>query len=84
MYSHNLSGNRDLIGSGYTDSNGRVNHILSHMLTDRPTEGIYEAVFDVIEYWNKKGVNSFYQSVSIMFRIENKEEHYHVSSFDFN
>lgn len=59
---------------GATDNDGRVQNLCSSPLK----EGIYRITFETNEYFQAKGLKSFYPAVNITFEITNKDEHYHV------
>ena len=66
----------DLVGSGTTDTDGRV---LDLNKKDAPLgEGSYQMTFYVAEYFSKAGRETFFPEIIIAFRIAAGEEHYHV------
>lgn len=75
---------RDL-AKGMTDDNGRVANLLAedHELVI----GDYRLTFKTEVYFKNQGRPSFYPDVTIAFRVENPQEHYHVplllSSFGY-
>lgn len=64
------------IGSGTTDSDGRVSTLLppDHKLS----QAVYKLEFQVSEYFQQQGKESFYPSVAVTFQVKNSEQHYHV------
>jgi 5-hydroxyisourate hydrolase len=63
------------IASGVTDSNGRLGDL---MADDALVEGIHRIVFDTGAYHQREGVAGFYPSVTILFRVDDVSQHYHV------
>jgi 5-hydroxyisourate hydrolase len=64
-----------LIGSGVTDSDGRVRDLLEH--GSSLAGGDYRLTFSVAEYFGSKR-RSFYNEIVINFYIGEESEHYHV------
>lgn len=62
------------VGEGTTDDDGRVTDLLEGSLE----EGTYKITFHVGEYFDGKGLSSFYPSVPVVFAIQSPSEHYHV------
>ena len=63
------------IGIGTTNSDGRVADLLKKdTLLDL---GIYKLRFEIGEYFDKQGIQSFYPFVEIIFNISTRE-HYHI------
>lgn len=63
------------IGSGITDSDGRVTDLLKD---DHKLElGIYRISFATAKYYKDLKQKTFYPEASIVFNVE-AEEHYHV------
>jgi len=63
-----------VIGSGVTDSDGRVRDLSSMPLES----GQYRLVFGVAEYFAATGRESFYSEIAVSFRIGDSVERYHV------
>ena len=63
------------IAEGVTDDDGRVTDLLSPGDVEA---GTYRIAFDVDAYQSGQGVASFYPEVSIAFRVDAEDEHYHV------
>jgi 5-hydroxyisourate hydrolase len=57
-----------MIFDGTTDNDGRAR------LLDKPEPGIYELTFDTGSY----NAGGFFPSATIVFRIDNPDQHYHV------
>ena len=62
------------VGNGRTNDDGRVTDLMSSPLE----AGNYRITFDVGAYYARLDEPSFYPSVSIVFRVEATDEHYHV------
>ncbi|MFN2637356.1 MAG: hydroxyisourate hydrolase [Gemmatimonadaceae bacterium] len=65
----------DLLGSGVTDADGRVNQL--HKKEAPLGEGSYTLTFYVADYFSKAGREFFFPEVVVSFRIKGGE-HYHV------
>ena len=63
-------------GGGTTDADGRVKHLLraGAALAD----GAYRLTFDTGAYFAAHGVESFYPSVTVVFRVRDASQHHHV------
>jgi 5-hydroxyisourate hydrolase len=66
----------DLVGSGVTDSDGRVRDL--HKKEAALSEGNYRLTFYVADYFAKARRESFYTEIVVDFHISAGEEHYHV------
>lgn len=66
----------ELIGSGMTDENGRLNNFLPHHTTLKA--GTYRLEFDAQSYFEAQKVQSFYPHVTITFFVLDEAQHYHV------
>lgn len=64
-----------VVGSGVTDTDGRVRDLVSN--AELP-EGTYRLTFRVEGYFAKQERESFYDNVLIEFRIAPGSGHYHV------
>ena len=62
------------VGRGMTDADGRVNDLLA----SAPHAGRYRLTFDTGAYFRAVGETGFYPEVSVIFVVEQGEEHYHV------
>lgn len=64
------------IGEARTDADGRAKQILQpgHPLN----AGHYRLSFESGEYFQEKGVATFYPAISIAFEIKDPAQHYHV------
>jgi 5-hydroxyisourate hydrolase len=63
------------LADGTTDEDGRVTDLLD---PGAMTAGVYRISFDTDGYYARVGGRCFYPSVSITFRVEAEDEHYHV------
>lgn len=71
----NTGGWKD-VGQADTDSDGRVR---TWTPDSRPLEsGLFRLTFNTGRYFEANGVKAFYPMVTIVFRIEADEAHYHV------
>ena len=62
-------------GHGVTDADGR----LKDLLKNTPLSlGTYRISFDTYAYFSKRNVEHFYPEVSIVFVVQNHEQHFHV------
>ncbi len=63
------------LGSGKTNSDGRLPNLLSADIKLEP--GIYHLIFDTASYFKTQAVKGFYPEVTITFEITDAS-HYHV------
>lgn len=64
------------LGSGVTDADGRVRDLVaSGKALDA---GEYSLIFSVAEYFSSSARESFYNAITISFRVSGGAEHYHV------
>ncbi|MGR6871029.1 hydroxyisourate hydrolase [Pseudomonas sp. HK3] len=63
------------IAEGKTNSDGRI---VDWMGNAQRESGVYRITFDTDGYFKSLNQNCFYPSVSIDFKIEHPNEHYHV------
>jgi len=64
------------VSTGVTDPDGRVPGLLPPSLA--AGAGAYRLTFAVGEYFRRRGVESFYESVAIDFVVRDAAAHYHV------
>ena len=70
------AGGWQLVGKGITNDDGRISNLVSD---DSPiTGGVYRLIFDTATYFAKGDMQGFYPQVTIVFKIENSTQHYHV------
>lgn len=64
------------IGQGTTDNDGRISDLLpaDHALT----AGVFTLRFEVAEYFEARGVESFFPYTSVHFRVIESTAHHHV------
>ena len=63
-------------GRAETDADGRVKNLLPAGATLAATA--YRLTFDTGAYFAARGVESFYPSVTVVFRIRDASQHHHV------
>ena len=65
-----------LLGKGTTNADGRISDLLPN---DTAIEaGVYRLIFDTSIYFAANNVQAFYPQVTVVFKIENPDQHYHV------
>jgi 5-hydroxyisourate hydrolase len=70
------AGGWQLVGSGITNGDGRISDL---MTADSPLPaGVYRLIFDTATYFAEGNIQSFYPQVTVVFKIENSAQHYHV------
>ena len=70
------AGGWKLLGKGTTNSDGRITD-----LTPKETQlspGVYRLIFDTGRYFSGQQLKAFYPQVTIVFRVEDTSQHYHV------
>lgn len=70
------AGGWKIVGKGTTNADGRITDLI-------PTEtslasGVYRLIFDTAKYFANQQIKGFYPQVTIVFRIEDPAQHYHV------
>jgi len=65
-----------LLGKGTTNADGRVSEMLAREAAIEA--GVYRLIFDTSRYFTANKVESFYPQVTVVFKIENPDQHYHV------
>ncbi|GAA6019468.1 hypothetical protein JCM10207_001399 [Rhodosporidiobolus poonsookiae] len=65
-----------LQAQGVTDTDGRCSNLLPS--TTKLDVGIYKITFFSTDYFNKRGILSFYPFIEIPFEVKSAEEHYHI------
>jgi 5-hydroxyisourate hydrolase len=63
------------ISRGSTDGDGRLRHLLP---PDSLAEGTYRLTFDTNAYFNARKIVGFYPQVTVVFRVRDVKEHYHI------
>ena len=64
------------LGKGITNADGRVTDLLAGETTF--AAGIYRLIFDTGAYFAAHDIQSFYPQVTVVFKIEDAGQHYHV------
>ena len=64
-----------LIGEGTTNSDGRISSLVTG---DSISAGVYRLIFDTAKYFAAHSTQSFYPQVTVVFKIEDANQHYHV------
>ncbi|MBM4303159.1 MAG: hydroxyisourate hydrolase [Deltaproteobacteria bacterium] len=62
------------IGEGVTNSDGRIENLLSTPLL----KGVYRLEFLTKAYFEQRKLTSFYPAVTVHFEVTSPDEHYHV------
>ena len=70
------AGGWKLLGKGTTNSDGRITDLISK--ETQLTAGVYRLIFDTSRYFAGQQTDAFYPQVTIVFRIEDPAQHYHV------
>jgi len=70
------AGGWKLIGKGATNSDGRIADLVPSELTI--AAGTYRLIFDTAKYFASNQIESFYPQVTVVFRVEEPAQHYHV------
>jgi len=65
-----------LVGKGTTNADGRISDLVSADADIAP--GVYRLIFDTGKYFANHQVESFYPQVTIIFRLADVAQHYHV------
>ena len=64
------------LGSGVTNKDGRIADLLKS--DHRLSKGTYRLTFETAPYFAAQKLSSFYPSITIVFKVEEPDEHYHV------
>jgi 5-hydroxyisourate hydrolase len=70
------AGGWKLVGKGRTDADGRISGFLPKGETAAP--GVYRLIFDTGKYFSARQLKTFYPQISVVFRIGDPAQHYHV------
>ena len=70
------AGGWKLVGKGTTNAEGRISDLVPNETTIEA--GVYRLIFDTARYFANNNVDAFYPQVTIVFKIENPAQHYHV------
>lgn len=70
------AGGWTLVGKGTTNNDGRITDLTAK---ESPlSAGVYRLIFDTGKYFASQQIKAFYPQVTIVFRIEDASQHYHV------
>ncbi|HYW74714.1 MAG TPA: hydroxyisourate hydrolase [Pyrinomonadaceae bacterium] len=64
------------IGKGTTNADGRISDLMPDAAATEA--GIYRLIFDTAAYFANQNTASFYPSVTVVFKIDDSKQHYHV------
>ena len=70
------AGGWTLVGKGTTNADGRIADLLGG--NAEITAGVYRLLFDTDTYFADSETQSFYPQVTVVFKIEDPNQHYHV------
>lgn len=70
------AGHWKLLGKGLTNADGRVSDLISSDVSINP--GVYRLIFETGAYFANQHTESFYPQVTIVFRLSDASQHYHV------
>ena len=65
-----------MVGRGVTNADGRITALLAEGTLLQA--GVYRLSFELESYFKTLGIDAFYPSASIVFRVKNAAEHFHV------
>ena len=65
-----------LVGKGTTNADGRISELVSAEVSIAP--GVYRLIFDTGKYFAGQQSETFYPQVTIIFRLADAAQHYHV------
>jgi 5-hydroxyisourate hydrolase len=63
------------LAQGTTDDDGRVRDLLP---AGSLASGVYRITFDIDAYFQRRSIRGFYPHATIVFRVDNPDQHYHV------
>jgi 5-hydroxyisourate hydrolase len=70
------AGGWELVGKGTTDKDGRLSDLVPEEMM--PDAGVYRLIFDTARYFAAREVEGFYPQVTIVFKLRDPAQHYHV------
>jgi len=70
------AGGWTLLGKRKTNKDGRISDLVPDETAIQT--GVYRLIFDTGRYFANNNVDAFYPQVTIIFKIENPDQHYHV------
>ena len=65
-----------LVGKGTTNADGRIADLVVPEITIGA--GTYRLIFDTAKYFATEQIESFYPQVSVIFKLTEPAQHYHV------
>ena len=71
-----VAGGWELVGKGTTDKDGRGSDLVPEEIT--LAAGVYRLIFDTARYFAAREVEGFYPQVTIVFKLRDPSQHYHV------
>lgn len=70
------AGGWKLLGKGTTNADGRIADLLG--VDGSIAAGVYRLIFDTATYFADNNIQSFYPQVTVVFKIADPSQHYHV------
>ena len=70
------AGGWELVAKATTDKDGRVSDLVPEEMI--LAAGVYRLIFDTARYFAALGVEGFYPEVTIVFKLRDPSQHYHV------
>ena len=70
------AGGWELVGKSTTNADGRVSDLVSAEVNI--VSGVYRLIFDTSKYFATHQIEGFYPQVTIVFRLADASQHYHV------
>jgi len=70
------AGGWKLVGKGTTNADGRISDLVPNETAIEA--GVYRLIFDTARYFANNNVDAFYPQVTIVFKIQNPAQHFHV------
>jgi 5-hydroxyisourate hydrolase len=76
LEARNEAGDWRAVGGGETDADGRLGRLAGE--GESLGEGVYRLTFEIEAYFAAQGVETFYPSAGVVFRVRDAAQHYHV------
>ena len=70
------AGGWKLVGKASTNADGRIKDLVSSDVS--LATGVYRLIFDTGAYFASRQRETFYPNVTVIFRINDQSQHYHV------
>jgi len=70
------AGGWEMVGKATTDKDGRVSDLVPEEMI--LAAGVYRLIFDTARYFAAREVEGFYPEVTIVFKLRDPSQHYHV------